>query len=148
MTYALFIDDERYPALTPNRDGHYWTMDPALCADRTPSGLHWIIARSLIDVRSTLQLHGAPLHASFDHDLGDQVPSGADIATAMKTADLISRQGPGGFDDILARDFQFRFPEGFTFAIHSMNSVGGPDIAMILNGYLKHLCQERRVASA
>jgi len=86
-----------------------------------------------------LEARGAPAHASFDHDLGDGQASGADIAQAMVSADQISRHGPGGLADLQAQGFTFRFPEGFTYTVHSMNSVGGPGINQILGRYLAYL---------
>ncbi|MFZ3584563.1 cyclic-phosphate processing receiver domain-containing protein [Loktanella sp. DJP18] len=123
MNYALFIDDERFPA-----------------KDRDAVGRPWIISRSLDEVRDAIAELGAPAYASFDLDLGDQVPSGLDIAKAMVNADMIARYGKVGDEtDALACGFDevgFRFPEGFSFTVHSMNSVGGPNIQAYLARYL------------
>lgn len=142
MTYSLFIDDERYPAGTPTRDGHFTTMDPGSAVTKDARGRAWVIARTLDEVRDVLETRGAPAHASFDHDLGEGQASGADIAQAMVSADQISRHGPGGLADLQAQGFTFRFPSSFTYTVHSMNSVGGPGIAQILGRYLAFLRED------
>lgn len=142
MIYALFIDDERYPAGLPNRDGHFWTMDPALAVSTDRVGRPWYIARTLDDVLEILVKHGAPAHVSFDHDLGEGTPTGFDIAKALVAADLIARHGPGGLMDGLARGFDFRFPAGFSFTVHSMNPTGAENIAALLRSYLKSLSSD------
>lgn len=123
MTYALFIDDERFPP-----------------ADHDKAGRPWVISRTLEETRDTIKERGAPAFISFDHDLGDHIPTGLDIAKAMVTADLIAEHGRAGDEtDNLACGFDeigFRFPKGFSFTIHSMNSVGGPNIEALLNRYL------------
>lgn len=139
MTYSLFIDDERFPAAQPTRDGNFTTMNPAEAVDHDAEGRPWVIARTLDEVRDLLETRGAPTHASFDHDLGEDQASGADIAQAMVSADQISRHGPGGLADLQAQGFTFRFPDGFTYTVHSMNSVGGPGINQILGRYLAFL---------
>jgi len=49
VTYALFLDDERFPP---------------------DDGKHWIIARSVSEAKDVIAAHGWPTHISFDHDLG------------------------------------------------------------------------------
>ena len=127
MSYALFIDDERFPAAVPNRDGNYWTMDPARAVRTDRQGRPWRIARSMEEVRATLAAQGAPVHASFDHDLGADTPSGHDIAKMLVEADLDARAGQPSI---------FRFPPGFTCTVHSMNPVGATNIAAYLGQYL------------
>jgi hypothetical protein len=105
MTYSLFIDDERFP--------------PA--DDR-----NWIIARTLDDVVGICNTRGAPSFVSFDHDLGDDTPTGHDIAKAMVEADL--DDGKNGF--------AFTFIKGFSYTIHSQNPVGGKNITGLLDNYL------------
>ncbi len=130
MTYSLFIDDERFPA-----------------RDLDHAGKPWVIARSLDEVRAVIAKRGPPDFISFDHDLGDQSPSGLDIAKAMVAADMISRAGSLDDEwDILAVGFDevgFRLPETFSFTIHSMNSVGGPNIKALLQSYLASLARTR-----
>jgi len=126
MGYQMFIDDERFPV-----------------EDCDSRGAPWVIARSLDAVRDAVIKRGPPDFISFDHDLGHGVPSGQDIAWAMVSADLITRHGRSG-DPTDARacgfdDAEFRFPEKFTFTVHSMNCVGGPNIRAVLDGYLRSL---------
>lgn len=126
MKYALFIDDERFPP-----------------KDLDHEGRPWIIVRSLSETLAVLAENGPPAYASFDHDLGDAVPSGLDIAKAMVTSDMITRYGKSGDEtDTLACGFDetgFKFPPDFTFTVHSMNSVGGPNIDAYLSRYLSFM---------
>jgi hypothetical protein len=98
--YKLFIDDERFPP------------------DDSTS---WLIARSMDEVQAIFQSHGAPSFISFDHDLGDKVPSGHDITKWIVEQDMDH--------NIL--------PDDFHFYVHSQNPVGVQNIEGYLNGYLK-----------
>lgn len=51
MSWALFIDDERFPK-TPN---------------------NWKIARTSKEAFELIEKFGAPNHISFDHDLGEDI---------------------------------------------------------------------------
>lgn len=66
MTYALFIDDERFPP---------------------GDGRPWRIARTEREVANILAEHGPPDFISFDHDLGDGEPTGYDIAHKIVNGD-------------------------------------------------------------
>jgi hypothetical protein len=114
MTYPLFIDDERFPP---------------------GDGREWEIARTFEDVAEVLSRRGAPSFMSFDHDLGDDIPTGFDIAKALVEGDMASR------DDLPPRGpaFTFRFPEDFDFYVHSQNPVGKHNIQAYLDGYLTQL---------
>ncbi|TDL81365.1 hypothetical protein E2L08_06780 [Palleronia sediminis] len=105
MTYALFIDDERDP--------------PA-------DGKLWRIARSLPELRAMLDRHGPPHHASFDHDLGEGMETGLDIAKFMVEQDLEYRAGERATP----------LPVGFSFYVHSQNPVGAENIRSYLGNYL------------
>lgn len=99
MTYRLFIDDERFP----------------------PGNLtEWIIARSLTDVKRVISALGWPAFISFDHDLGENEPSGKEIANWIVTCDQDSH--------VLAADFDF--------TVHSMNGPGAQNIEHYLRQYL------------
>jgi hypothetical protein len=67
MPYNLFIDDERFPA---------------------DNGKDWIIARTLDDVKEIVEQRGLPLEISWDHDLGENQPTGFDIAKWMVDQEL------------------------------------------------------------
>ncbi len=101
MSYKLFIDDERMPP---------------------DDGVAWFIARTLDDVLNVIMVWGMPGFISFDHDLGDNEPTGYDIAK-----ELVSK----------AMDGEIVFPIGFTFYVHSQNPVGKKNIEEYLNGYMK-----------
>ncbi len=96
----LFIDDERFPP---------------------DDGNEWFIARSYKDAVAWMTNHRIT-YISIDHDLGDGVPTGADIVNWMIEHDLDT----GG-----------RFiPENFQFYVHSQNPVGKENIISKLEGYL------------
>lgn len=117
MTYALFIDDERFPP----RDGR----------------CDWVIARNLEEVRDILDARGSPEFISFDHDLGAGIPTGFDIAKALVEADMDARAGSTPSPQ--ARGFRFTFPDGFTYTLHSQNPVGAGNITGLLDPYLASL---------
>lgn len=98
--YKMFIDDERFP---PN-DG----------------AIDWEICRSAYEVKSMIARYGFPYHVSFDHDLGQDTPTGHDIAKMIVELDLDNNC----------------IPEGFTFYVHSQNPVGAANITGLLGGYL------------
>jgi hypothetical protein len=99
MTYRMFIDDERFP----------------------PSdGNEWVICRNKAEVEHALNHRGFPAFISFDHDLGEQEPSGMDIAWMLVDRDLDSPV----------------IPDNFEFYVHSQNSVGAVNIKKLLENYL------------
>jgi hypothetical protein len=114
MTYRLFIDDERFP---PN------------------DNQSWEIARDFGEVSEVLARRGAPEFMSFDHDLGDHTPSGFDIAKALVEGDMSARSQT----DPRGPAFNFTFPEGFSFYVHSQNPIGKRNIQSYLEGYLKQI---------
>jgi hypothetical protein len=61
-----------------------------------------------------------PLSISFDHDLGDNVPTGKDLANWLVEQDM---QGI------------IKFPTNFEFHVHSANPVGRQNIEGLLNCY-------------
>lgn len=98
--YKLFVDDERFP---PN-DGEFW-----------------IIARTITEVQSAIQHNGFPKFISWDHDLGEDQPSGYDIAKWIVEEDLN--------DSII--------PDDFDFYVHSQNPIGAGNIEGLLRQYLQ-----------
>lgn len=107
MTYALFIDDERFPP---------------------DDGRPWRIARTEAEVASILREHGPPEFISFDHDLGDGEPTGHDIAHKLVNGDngLMPRS-----------PYATGLPENFSFTVHSQNPVGARNIEALLFRYLE-----------
>ena len=99
--FKLFIDDERFP----------------------PSdGPEWIIARTCDDVLNIIMVWGMPGFISFDHDLGEDEPTGYDIAKSLVDMDM------NGFINI---------PNYFTCYVHSQNPIGKANIEAYLNNYLE-----------
>lgn len=101
MNWNLFIDDERMPP----RD------------ERT-----WKIARNLDEAKKLIEAHGAPSFISFDHDLGEDTPTGFDIAKLIVEMDM---------------DGEISLPEAFDFYVHSQNPVGRDNIEHYLRNYLR-----------
>jgi len=65
---------------------------------------------------------GWPEWISFDHDLGDNVPTGYDLAHWLVEQDL---------------DLSI-MPAQFAYQVHSANPVGAANIQGLLDGYLRH----------
>ena len=107
MTYSLFIDDERFPP---------------------DDGRAWQIARNQTEVASLIKELGPPSFISFDHDLGDEEPTGYDIAKKLVAGDLGELEGT---------EFERGLPTDFSFYVHSQNPVGAENIRLLLDGYLK-----------
>jgi hypothetical protein len=101
--YALFIDDERFP---PDH-----------------AGVNWVVVRSLDEAVAHVERAGAPSKVSFDHDLGDGVPTGKDFANWLIERDL---DAGGAF-----------LPADFEWVVHSMNPIGAANIAGLMSAYLK-----------
>jgi hypothetical protein len=106
MTWSLFIDDERHPS---PRDGR-----------------NWHIARNLDEAVALIEQHGLPGHISFDHDLGDNAPTGYDIARRLVDMDL---------------DGRINMPTELSFYVHEPNLIGKDNIEGLLKGYLAHKCR-------
>lgn len=101
LKYKLFIDDERFPV-----------GDDPECP--------WVMARNSEEAKTIIRSFGFPCYISFDHDLGDQEPTGHDIAKWMIEYDLDHNV----------------IPEGFDFYVHSQNCVGFRNIEGLLRQYL------------
>lgn len=100
--FKMFIDDERHPPET-------WTDS-------------YVVIRNMRDFIIYTNKFGCPSFISFDHDLGENEPTGHDIVKYMVETDM----NMGG--TFIPSDFQFK--------IHSMNSVGARNILHLLNNYL------------
>jgi hypothetical protein len=99
MTYKLYLDDLR-----------------------TPQSAGWVVVRSYDEAVTYVQTHGFPQAVSFDHDLGDAVPTGMDFARWLVEQDLDSNS----------------MPDSFEFNVHSANPVGRDNINGLLTNYIKH----------
>ena len=100
MSWKMYIDDERFP----KAEG-------------------FIIVRSVAEAQSIILTQGCPSFISFDHDLGDQVPTGHDLVKWL-------------VDEDLKQEGKF-LPDNFTFNVHSANPVGRDNIISLFTSYLK-----------
>jgi hypothetical protein len=101
VVVKLFLDDERFP---PN------------------DGAEWHIVRTMGEAISYMEENGCPDFISWDHDLGQDEPTGYDLVNWMIDRDL---------------DLEGSFiPKTFTFYVHSQNSVGVVNINSKLRSYL------------
>ena len=87
----------------------------------------FLLARSYEQAVLFVKENGIPPFISFDHDLGvDEneklLPTGFDFAKWLVEMDM---------DNI------YKFPENFSFNVHSANPVGKANIEGYLNNYLK-----------
>ena len=103
--YRLFLDDER---------------DPARVYPREHVG-DWIVCRSVAEALDVFSDLGWPEWISFDHDLGNDQPTGMDLAKWLVNRDI----EVGGM------------PADFTYEVHSANPVGAANIRGLLDGYLR-----------
>jgi hypothetical protein len=113
--YNLFIDDERDPI---DVKWGSW-KDQAMYRDA-----EWIIARNWYDVLEIVITMGLPSIISFDHDLGDNTPTGYDIAKRLSE---------------LIMNAKYEIPENFQFYVHSKNPVGKQNIENYMNNFLNHM---------
>ncbi len=93
---------------------------------RVPKNDYDVVVRSFEEAINFVKENGIPSFISFDHDLGcDQMgnilQSGYDFAKWLVDMDI---------EDI------HKFPENFTYDIHSANIIGRNNIKSILNNYL------------
>ena len=94
---------------------------------REPKNDFDVIVRSYDEAVAFINKNGIPNFISFDHDLGvdeneNLLPTGYDFAKWLVDMDM---------DNI------YKFPENFTFHVHSANPVGKANIEGYLNNYLK-----------
>ena len=93
---------------------------------REPQNDYDVIVRSFEEAVLFVQNNGIPTFISFDHDLGcDEIgnilKSGYDFAKWLVDMDM---------------EKIYKFPDNFTFNIHSANQIGKNNINSILNNYL------------
>lgn len=99
MSWKMFIDDERFPV----------SQD-------------FIVVRTVDEAISKIKENGCPEFISFDHDLGNNIPTGYDLAKWLIEEDLN-----------LNGDF---LPTNFSFYVHSQNPIGKENIIGLLEKYL------------
>jgi len=90
---------------------------------RTPLSDAYDIVRSYDDAVHYMRTKGCPTYITFDHDLGDNVPTGFDVAKWMVERDLNDK---GKF-----------IPQDFEYGVHSANPVGRDNIIGLLKNYLE-----------
>jgi hypothetical protein len=104
--WRLFIDDERFPV-----------------------GDDWEIARNMSEVKNLILEKGSfPKFISFDHDLGDNEPTGFDITKMLIEMHL---DGDG------------KFPNEFDYYVHSQNPIGKKNIESMIDNFLNFLESHR-----
>jgi len=96
--YSLYLDDERNPK-----------------TDRKFS-----VCRTMQEAQDMVLEFGFPMYISFDHDLGDDIPTGFDFAKWLVDYDLDTGN----------------MPDDFSFNVHSANPCGAANIKGLLDDYL------------
>lgn len=94
---------------------------------RTPITNYDVIVRSFDKAVEYVKQNGIPKFISFDHDLGcdengNVLKNGHDFAKWLVKMDL---------------EDKYKFPEDFSFNVHSANPIGRNNIEAILNNYLQ-----------
>lgn len=88
----------------------------------------WVTVRSYDEAVAHVLVHGMPEAISFDHDLGDAVPTGFDFAKWIVEGHL---------------DGDRPLPENFCYTVHSANPPGRANIEGLLGNFLDHIRSER-----
>ena len=99
--WKLYLDDIRVPQHNPES---------------------YTTCRTVPDAKMLIKARGCPVFISFDHDLGDGLETGMDLAKWL-VKEII--------------DGNLTIPQGFHFNVHSANPVGAKNIRMLLDGFLK-----------
>ena len=100
VMWKLYLDDERFPKY--DRDSY-------------------TICRSVNEAKTIINDKGIPVFISFDHDLGEGVETGHDLAKWL-------------VEQIM--DGNLSIPKGFHFNVHSANPVGAKNIKLLLERFL------------
>lgn len=103
--FRVFLDDIRDPQWVYPDDPYGWTT-----------------CRTKGELRNVIRVFGIPHMISFDHDLGENEPTGMDIAKWLIELDLNHKM----------------MPSDFTFKVHSSNPCGRENIESLLLNYLEH----------
>lgn len=115
-TWNLFIDDERELADV--------TWAPSQVREKYRNE-EWVICRNKMEVIQAIFDHDkvGPNYISFDHDLGNNEPTGYDIVKWLVDFDM---------------DGVIQIPDDLDFYVHSKNPIGKENIESHLNNYMKH----------
>ena len=98
--YSLYLDDERNPT----------------------TGRVFNVCRNMKEAVDMVITYGFPMYISFDHDLGDGIPTGFDFAKWLIEHDLDTGT----------------MPADFSFNVHSANPSGAANIQGLLDHYLEY----------
>jgi len=91
---------------------------------RNPQSHEFIVCRSVEEAVNEIILRREfPEYISFDHDLGDNIPTGYDLAKWL-------------VEQVM--DKKFSFPPNFAYHVHSANPVGKKNIEGYLDGFFRH----------
>ncbi len=83
----------------------------------------WVGARTYIEAINIIAERGIPTVISFDHDLGENQPTGMDFAKWFTEFVLFSEN-------------KIELPSNFTFYVHSSNPPGKANIEGLMNQFL------------
>lgn len=115
-TYHVYLDDIRPIDSSYAQIFHEKSLGINCCL---------VICRSADEFYRLVETAGElPSFISFDHDLGDQVPTGHDVAKWIIEQTL---------------DDKYKLPQDFSFHVHSANPPGAANINGILNSFLNHM---------
>lgn len=117
--YKIYLDDERFPRTKVTRIGRMLCMFAELFGLRVCCG-EWTIARNEREFISLVEKHGLPVEMSFDHDLGDNEPTGYDIVKWL----------------INEKQYDLR---NVKINVHSANSVGRENMEGLIRNWNRFL---------
>lgn len=120
MTWALFLDDYRFPEDIKIRRSD------------------WMIARNYDEAVSLVTEYGVPLYISFDHDLADHhyamFHEGITPGNGEKTGLTFAKWF---CDHVL--DNNLTLPDEFGYYVHSMNPAGARNIDNYMRNFLRRV---------
>ena len=117
MTWALFLDDYRFPEDTKTRRSD------------------WMIARSYDDAVNLVTEYGPPVFISFDHDLADEHYKSFEAGAA---AEKTGYQFAKWFCSYITEN-DLVLSDNFGYYVHSMNPVGAKNIDDYMKWFLKNV---------
>lgn len=122
MKTFMFIDDERMPSDVTWAEWRFYSFDGVYEGKEYYENV--VILRNSHEVLKWVNWNGFPDAVSFDHDLGDDQPTGYDIIKSLVEFDM--------------EVFGKLIKEHHKFYVHSKNPVGAKNIADYVENYRKH----------
>ena len=113
--YNLFIDDQI----------NDFSINPIIavrCPKKIDPSRDYIAFKTVNESIDFMKKNGCPIFISFDHDLGDNEPTGYDLCKWLIEYDMDNN---GSF-----------IPSNFDFQVHSKNPIGKKAIEGLLTNYL------------